>query len=252
MDAPDDMLPRELSAREHAWMQWLLPSDRPGYKRLADRIRPLCVIGEGRWGKNDLVLGEIGGAIDLTEGMQSVAAFGSITGTPCNVTLTLHQPNDAGQIEFQISPSSGERVPPEFTETCRWTYSTWSPGDACPATGTPVREVPLPTRRAGFRLVIAPQQRVMWLHDPEERVNQIIPVSGFYNELVIGKGIRDPKIALNHALLFSEPERFADADIVDAFKRYNVLYKKIGIALFDSPPERHASVWEKLFGRKAR
>src|SRR5512141_2285059 len=102
------MFPRELSAREHAWIQWLLPSERPGYRRLAERIRPLFVIGEGRWGKNDFVLGEIGGAIDLTEGMQPVAAFGVVSGTACKVTLSLHYPNDEGQIEFQISPSSGE------------------------------------------------------------------------------------------------------------------------------------------------
>lgn len=243
------MFPRELSAREYAWIQWLLPADRPGYKRVLDSLHKLFVIGEGRWGKNDLVLGAIGDEIDRTEGMQPVVAFGELKGSPCDLTLSLHAPNELGQIEFQLSPSIGDVVPQKLEVRSKWTYSTWKPGLPCPATGTAVREVKLPASRDGLRLVIAPTKRVVWLHDSADMMNRLIPVTNFYNELVISQGIRDPKIALDHSLLFTDDARWSDAHLAEAFVRYNVLYKKVGLELFDKPDERHQSLLKRLFGR---
>lgn len=245
------MFPRELSSREFAWITWLLPEDRPGYHRFRKLIQPLFVIGEGRWGAQDFVLGPIGGMIDHTEGMRPVVAFGTIHGDTCDVTLSLHEPNDEGLIEFQLGTSTNGPVPFDFRERSRWTYSTWSPGDLCPATGAAVREVVLATGTLGtLRLAISPGQRVIWLHNENDRTNTLVPISGFYNELVIAKRIRDPKVALNHRLLFTQAALFNDADIVEAFVRYNVLYRKVNVGVFDPPPQRQ-TLLKRLFGRKS-
>lgn len=253
MNNEDEMFPRELSAREFALLEWLLPADRPGYARVLARLRSLFVIGEGRWGRNDLVLGAIGDVIDRTEGMQPVLAFGELRGTPCSMTVAVHMPNEDGQIEFQLSAATGPELPADFHEESRWTYSYWLPGQPCPAHNVPVREVPLPAGRdTDLRLVIAPQSRVLWLHDGTERTNTLIPVTSFYNELVLTKNIRDPKIALNHRLLFDDGAQFTDHDLSEAFIRYNVLYRKVGVGLFDTAKPQTTSFWNRLFGRGAR
>ncbi|HET7152282.1 MAG TPA: hypothetical protein VFJ29_00820, partial [Candidatus Kapabacteria bacterium] len=71
-------------------------------------------------------------------------------------------------------------------------------------------------------------------HSPIDGTNHLIPVTNFYNELMIFKQIRDPKVALDHKNLFTYLTQFTDAELIGAFKHYNVLYKKVDIALFDS------------------
>ena len=114
-----------------------------------------------------------------------------------------------------------------------------------------MREVKLPARnRAGLRLVIASQQRVVWLHDPVEGKNILIPVTNLYNELMLEKRIRDPQIALDHRHMFAPDNRFSDKEIAAAFVRYNVLYHKIGVELFDVPATPARSFWAAMFKRR--
>jgi hypothetical protein len=249
------MFPRELSTQEQAWIEWLLPTDKLGYKQFREQIEKLVILGEGRWGKNDFILGRIGQEIDLTEKMHPTFAFGFIhgiiIGVECDVTISIHEPNEIGQIEMQISPSSSEEIPYELKELKRWTYSTWKPGENCPATGKQVREVNIKT--AGdfsYTLAISPAQKVLWLHSPIDGTNHLIPVTNFYNELMILKQIRDPKVALDHKNLFTYLQQFTDAELIGAFKHYNVLYKKVDIALFDSIPAKKnplKAIFKKFF-----
>jgi hypothetical protein len=58
-------------------------------------------------------------------------------------------------------------------------------------------------------------------------VNHLIPVTNIYNELMIHKHIRDPKIALAYNKLFSELSDFSDADLSKAFASYNDIRTKI-------------------------
>ena len=242
---------RELSMRESTWLDWLLPVDRPGYREFSDQVKKLIVLGEGRWGTSDHILGRIGQEIDLTEGMQPTFAYGFISGDQCDVNISLHEPNDEGQIELVASPQRMETIPLDLQELHRWTYSYWEPGAACPATNKPVREITIPTAEDFvFTLALSAAQRSVWLYDPTSRINRIIPVTNFYNELMLAKEIRDPKIALNQKYLFENLELFTDEDFIRAFKRYNVMHKKAGIALFDNTKKKQNTIsglWKKLF-----
>jgi hypothetical protein len=226
-----EAFPRGLSDRERAWLDYILPAASPGCASFRSMLEPLVVLGEGRWGRDDFILGRIGQEIDRTEGMLPVMAYGEIActaddGAPFTITLAVHQPNDDGMIEFQVGTLGAGALPAEWSERSRWSYSHWKPGAPCPATGERVREIALDS--AGeLLLVISPAKRVLWLHDARTMVSTLVPVTNFYNELMLLKGVRDPKIALDHKRLFDDLASYTDADLRGAFARYNVSFRKV-------------------------
>jgi hypothetical protein len=256
--------PRAISKRELRWIDYLLPQDRPGYAALRRAIEGYLVLGEGRWGEGDLMLGDPAGEIDPTEGVRPVVAYGEISGrladgAPVTISLALHQPYEEGLVEFQIANLDGAPVPEEFTELSQWSFSYWSPGDPCPATGQPVREIPLNDR--DLTLVLSPARRVLWLFDALSRTSTLIPVTNFYNELMLLKGVKDPKIALDHRLLFGDGKggdkgstgiSYSDEELAAAFVRYNSGFRKVDPERLArrSDPERggERSVLKKLIG----
>jgi hypothetical protein len=229
---------RALTPTEADWLRFLLPDDRPGYRSLRLLVEPMVVLGEGRWGEGDLVLGADGQQIDLEAGMEPVAAFGEIRGEGGErITLTLHQPDDEGRIEFQIG-SFVSHDP--FHERSRWSYSYWTPGAPSPSTGEKVREIELIAGE--LLLAIAPVERALWLFDAGPGTSTLLPITNFYNELVISLGIRDPKLALDHTRLFTENSSFSDADLRMAFIRYNSVFRKVDPERFSmGEPEQPAS-----------
>lgn len=239
-------MPRPVTPVEADWLDFLLPADRPGYALLRGIVAPLEVLGEGRWGEGDLVLGSDGQTIDLEAGMEPVAAFGEIRhDRGAVITLTLHQPDDEGRVEFQI----GGSIPAGEREISRWSYSRWSPGDRCPSTGGDVREVLLGA--GDLVLCISPAARSLWLFDATTMMNTLLPITNFYNELVMSLGIRDPKIALDHSRLFTESGSFGDDDLRAAFQRYNTAFRKIDPDRLSNPADQPAgpkSLRERLAG----
>jgi hypothetical protein len=129
-------------------------------------------------------------------------------------------------MEFQRTTLSGLPLPDQFEERGRWTYSTWMPGDPCPATGRVVREVQL-SESGDLLLALATGKQVLWVFDQRSMMNTLVPVTNFYNELMLLKGERDPGRALNHKLLFDAMETFTDAELRDAFTRYNKVFRKV-------------------------
>jgi hypothetical protein len=223
--------PRPLDSRDLAWLDYLLPLDRPGYALLRRQLDGLLVLGEGRWGQGDLMIGNPAAEIDTTAPMLPVAAFGEILvatpdGTEQTIVLSLHQPDEEGLIEFQRTTLSGVPLPAEFVETGRWCHSYWNPGDPCPATGKPVRQVDL-SRDGALQLVLSTGRRVLWVFDSLTMMNTLVPVTNFYNELMLLKGIRDAAIVLDHRRLFDAMDEFTDNELRDAFARYNKVFRKV-------------------------
>ncbi len=250
---PDGSFPRLMSGQERAWLDFLLPEDRPGYRPLREQLRSLPVLGEGRWGAGDLILGARGRRIDPEAGMRPVAAYGEINATAPDgkgfvITLAVHYPDEEGLVEFQIATQNIGGVPENFRERSAWTYSRWLPGGPCPATGAVVREIPLNPRRA-LLLVISPVKRVLWLHDAEDLTNTLVPVTNYYNELMLLKGIRDPERALDHKRLFSELEDLTDGELRGAFVRYNSGFPKVDPARIGEPAGEGPAVlplWRRI------
>jgi hypothetical protein len=139
-------------------------------------------------------------------------------------------------VEFQIGTIGTGEMPEDFQEESRWSYSGWLPGKLCPATGSPVREIPL-DRAAEILLVVSPEKRVLWLYDAHTMVVTLVPVTNFYNELMLLKGIRDPKIALDHKRFFTSLDDYSDADLRDAFSRYNTTFRKVARERLDVAKE---------------
>jgi hypothetical protein len=243
--------PRELSPQEEEWLSMLLPADRAGYAAMKQRLSGCVVVGIGRWGPGDFMLGtQPATDIDLDLPMTPVFAFGEVTGTSQHgddtIALTLHEENADGHYEFHVVSLRSESVPDGFVERHRWTYSTWRPGDKSPASHVTMREIAIDDK-AELVLGIDSGRKAILLHDACDGTNRLVPVTNYYNELVKAVGVRDASIALDHTRLFVEPERFSDDSIRQAFVSYNDLHRKVEperVRRTASSPSR--SPWQRV------
>ncbi len=221
--------PRSLSAREKEWLAWILPPDREGYRVYRDLVAAMHVIGEGRRGEGEIILGMAGAQPDFSAPLPSVFAYGAIETNFGTISVTFREPFE-NQISVEIVNHRSEKIPDEFEESRRWTYSYWNPGDACPQCQKNVREVSMhASENERFVLAVCVNDKRLWVYDEASRVNRLVPVTNFYNELMLHKNIRDPKIALDHKRLFTELTSYSDADLTYAFFTYNKLKTKIHI-----------------------
>jgi hypothetical protein len=255
MPPAEPSYPRSLTAREREWVRWILPEDRTAYRRYREMIDHMTVIGEGRRGPGELILGQPGATVDFGSPLGAVFAYGALETNVGQISVTLRELTDE-QISLEIVSHRSAEIPADVTESRRWSYSTWSPGQPCPQCRQPVREVPMHSAAAQeerLTLAVCPSDRRLWVHDGE--VNRLIPVTNYYNELMLQKKIRDPKIALDARRLFAELDTYSDADLTRAFVTYNQIRSKVrveGLLEPDRPAKRSvAGLFRSLFGRPA-
>ncbi|MFN0158448.1 MAG: hypothetical protein ACKVRP_10300 [Bacteroidota bacterium] len=218
--------PRQLRAKEIDLLESVLPVERSGYREYRDLLKHMLVLGEGRRGSGNLVLGFAGDTPDITSPLAPVVAYGVIETTLDQFSITVRE-YVGSQIDVEIVSNQGEEIPDHFEEKRRWTYSTWEPGHASPATGTPVRQVAIDDN---VTLAIAREEKRLWVHDRRTGMVLLIPITNFYNELMIHKSIRDPRVALHSSRFFSDTENYSDEDICMAFHSYNKLKPKVTLA----------------------
>jgi len=228
---PGTHYPRDLTAREREWILWILPADRPGYREYRTVIDRMSVIGEGRRGNGEIILGPKGSDVNLDLPLAPVFAYGAIDTNFGTISVTLREIS-CDQISVESVCQRMENVPEEFEESRRWTYSTWMPGQLCPQCNEKVREVQMQTaerRQLQYVLSICSNDKRLWVYDAILQVNKLIPVTNYYNELMLHKNIRDPKIALDAKRFFFDLNNYSDEDLVHAFVRYNALKSKVVI-----------------------
>jgi hypothetical protein len=231
-ESPDSGPKAALSARERGWTDWVLPADRIGYKKYREMLGSMKVIGVGRRGQGEMIMGREGSEADISAPLPPVLAYGAIETNFGTISVTIREPLD-DQISVEIVNQRSDEIPEEFEEAKRWTYSTWLPGMACPQCGLPLREVAIRTVNDPLPhhvLAICAANRRLWLYEEPGQINHLIPVTNFYNELMLHKNIRDPRIALDSKRLFSEIASFSDADLTRAFVTYNALKAKVHFA----------------------
>lgn len=225
------LYPRQLTSRELEWIDWILPRERPGYREYRDVVRSMPVIGEGRRGKGEIILGHSGAQPDFDEPLAPVFAYGAIETNFGTISITLRGiVND--QISVEIVSHRAEDVQEDFEEFRRWTYSTWKPGDLCPQCQKLVREVPMHAVGRGeehFVLALCIKDKRLWVFEGASQANRLIPVTNFYNELMLHKNIRDPKVALDSKRLFTDLSSYSDLDLTYAFLTYNKLKTKVQV-----------------------
>jgi len=242
--------PRPLTEREKSWLLWILPEDRPGYHLYRQKIDQLLVIGEGRRGSGNLVLGTQGESPDLSSPLSSVYAYGVIESREGVITILVRE-ESGGQIEVEVIPMKTESVPEEVTEQRRWTYSSWLPGLPCPCCNDAPREVPIKAAASNVVLAICPKDHRIWVYESSTGVNHLVPVTNFYNELMLHRRIRDPKVALDPGNLFTRLSEFTDDDLGYAFHVYNKIRRKVGSSLpargVSAPRKPRATFWKRIF-----
>ncbi len=222
--------PRPLRPKEKELLTSVLPADRPGYRVYRSLVEKLIVIGEGRMGEGNLILGVQGDTPMIAGPIRPVIAYGVIETTRERVSVTVREEAER-QLDVEIVSDSGGEVPDHFEEKRRWTYSDWSPGRPSPSTGRPVREVNI---SGPVVLAIDRHDHRLWVYDGESGMNLLLPVTNYYNELMLRRQIREPKVALRSALLFENLDTYSDGDLRGAFQAYNRMWRRVRIA---PPPE---------------
>jgi len=250
------LYPRPLSAREREWIEWILPGDRSEYNQYREAIRSMVVIGDGRRGEGEVILGNEAALPDFSAPLSPVFAYGAIETNFGTISITVREMLDE-QISMEIVSQRSEKIPDDFEEARRWTYSTWNPGAPCPQCGKAVREVAMhgvEVESERFVLALCRHDRRLWVYDASTGVNRLIPVTNFYNELMLHKNIRDPKIALDAKLLFSDLETYSDEELTYSFLTYNAIKTKVHIEGKIEAETKHnkrsLSILKKIFSRK--
>ncbi len=223
--------PRPLRPKERDLLEYVLPVDRPGYRAVRGELSRLLVIGEGRRGQGNFVLGEAGREPDFSFPLRPVIAHGMVEATTDIFGITVREPFE-GQIDVEIVSRAGGEIPDHFEEKRRWTYSSWTPGSASPYTGEVVREVAVDRART---LAIAAGERRVWVHDRTTGMVIPIPVTNFYNELMLKQQIRDPEVALRSQNLFESHRSYTDGDLSAAFVAYNAVKRRVDVEAAPGP-----------------
>ena len=76
-------------------------------------------------------------------------------------------------------------------------------------------------------LAICLRDRRLWVYDDAKGVNHPMPITNFYNELMLHKNIRTPEVALHPQRLFDDLDSYSDLDLTRAFQTYNQIRTKV-------------------------
>ncbi|MBU2494582.1 MAG: hypothetical protein KJ571_18315 [Bacteroidetes bacterium] len=230
--------PRKLTGREVEWLQFILPAGKNGYADYRNKIDDLFVIGNGRFGDTNLILGRENDKPDLNEPSAPMFASGKIICKEAEIYVLIHEEFEE-RIEIDISNLKGKNIPENLNEINRWTYSNWNPGQNAPGDNSYVREIHLIKNE--FVIAIATNHNRIWVHNNKNGVNYFIPVTNFFNEIMRVRKIKDAVNLPKPNSIFSENSNYKDEEIIQGFLLYNKHWKKIEIdyTLFsETKPEK--------------
>lgn len=210
--------PRPLTSHEREIIEAVLPDDHPGYRKYREMLGDLVVLGEGRRGKGNFILGRAGVVPDTTAPLPPVVAHGAIVTRDGEILVSIREEVD-GQIDVEVTGEIHSRG-----EVRRWSISSWRPGQPSPRSGSPVREVVV---SEGLVLAICVADRRMWIHESASGLNHLIPVTGFHEALMKVRKVRDPQIALRPGGFFSSGSDYSSEDLRSAFLIYNSTFPKV-------------------------
>lgn len=222
-----ETFPRELTSTERELLFWLLPEDRSGYSEYRTLIAQWKVVAHGRRGEGNYIVAAPTEQPDNESPLPQLLAYGVVETTSGRISISIRE-RLGDQVEFEIVYPQSKRDFSAEDELRRWSYSYWLPLQTCPACKHSLREVAMNTS-AGQRFVLAAclHDKLLWVYDEETKVNHPIPTTNFYNELMLHKNIRDPKIALDSKRLFTDLATYSDRDLILAFVTYNKVRAKI-------------------------
>jgi hypothetical protein len=244
------MFPRKLTNLEKDWLFYVLPADRKGYAEYRKLIEGMLVIGEGRFGEGNYVLGYEGDTPDLSYPSMPMFACGQIICGDGTIQISIHEHYD-NKIEYSINNLLGESIPEKPTELKRWSYSYWKPGDPSLFENDNLKEYDLSGKKGELVLAVSPANRSIWLYDSKTEINHIIPVTNFINELLRGNKAINKKKGIDLNYVFSNLNLFDAEDFKYALLEYNKHWRKIDLTEFNLIIESpKGSIFSRLFLRK--
>lgn len=219
--------PRELSALEKNWISSALPDNKPGYKKIKEKLFSFYAIGLGSIEDFSIILGEQKSAPERDLAFPVFAA-GNIQYKTGYVYVTVSS-EEEGQFEVDFDTDLiGSK---DLTEIRRWSYSDWIPGRGTPGDNSPVREIEIIKNK--LILAAAPDHKRIWIYEAVSGINYLTPVTNYYNELMRVLKIKDPEIVLDSGKFFKDLDSYADKDLAEAFLVYNKRWKKVDIDYSD-------------------
>ncbi len=216
--------PRKLFEREKNWLLTALPENKLGYKQYRDIIESLYVIGNGRFGDGNFILGQENDEVDPDISSTPIFAVATIIFDVGKVYVAIHEELD-GQIEVDINGTAADMIPDDLSQARVWTYSDWVPGEKAPLDNTEVREIHLIKNE--IILVIAPAHKKVWVYNAKSGINHFVPVTNYYNEMMMLINIKDSETALNPGKLFTNLNDFSDEELIQGFLVYNKYWRRI-------------------------
>lgn len=219
---------KKLSENEKEILFSVLPESKPGYKFFREKIEELVVIGSGRFERANRILGKPGSVPDLNIPSTPVFASGTIFCKETEIDVVIHEMID-DEIEFDIATTTQFDLSENFEVISKWSYSDWNPGDKAPKDNSIVREIIVIPGK--YVLALAPAHKKIWMHNINTGVNHLIPVSNFYNQLMMVKDEKKSEIALNPGLFFKTLDSYSDRELISAFITYNKYLRRFEIDL---------------------
>lgn len=241
--------PRQLNDVEKKLLFEILPENKKGYLDYRNKINELMIIGLGRFGGNNFILGKEVINPDLQSPSTPIFAAGTVYLKDEEIDVTINEEID-DEIEVDISPKNSTILPENLDVVKSVSFSDWNPGDADPYKNKNVREVLI--EKDNYVLAIACTINKIWIYDINTKVNHLIPVSNFYNELMLVKNIREKEIVLKPKLLFENIDEYSDSDLFSAFVKYNKYMRRINLdydKILHQPEEKKRNNFIKIFSR---
>ncbi|MCX6142994.1 MAG: hypothetical protein NTZ35_07220 [Ignavibacteriales bacterium] len=222
-----ERLPRELKPFERELLLWVLPKERTGYAKYRKLIETWPVAAVGRRGEGNYILAEAGWNVDIESPLPQLFAYGVVEHEQGTLTISILE-RSGGQLEFEMEGVADRAAVANLRQIRKWSFSEWLPSQLCPSCRSSVREIRMTTTASQtLVLVLCGRDRRIWVYDGQSGVNSLIPVTGFYNELMLQTGIHDPKVALDPNRLFQIPGAQSESQLIRAFSSYNRLRNKV-------------------------
>ena len=157
-----NVFPRKLTTQERELLFSILPEYKTGYNSYRKKINELMVIGSGRFGGGNFILGKENTKPDLSFPSSPVFATGTNVYTEATIDIAIHEEVD-DEIEYDISVMNKDFIPETLTEIRKWNYSEWNPGNNAP---NDTSDQPVPSKRSQhcdmLAIIISAETR-MWI-----------------------------------------------------------------------------------------
>ena len=209
------MYPREITNIEKTCLFLILPENKPGYNLYRKKIDSMLVIGDGSFGEGNYILGLNESDPDLSFPSAPVFALGTFYSGSEQFDVIIHEETE-NKIEVWFGRDVNENTSNSFTVK---SYSNWIPGLKSPFSDSKIREIIIKSKE--YILAVVPEEKKIWLYESVSGVNHLIPISNYYNSLMLYRSERNAEKVLNPNLFFDNLGIYNDLELKSAFELYN-------------------------------